>query len=137
MSQTTASDSTYSAKGQRYLEIADELDNLREKLKDVDSIVDEAPVFSTFFHAIRTSKRDGRDGRYVALFDYDDKDNTFTCRSVSFLQNGTHYRDTGCDLKLSYSPYPFLSVDEFAQHMRGNLERQARKIRQNAQNYRQ
>ena len=114
-----------------YDKLADAMDSLANSLKDADSIKDDVPVLSELFHKARTSKRDARDGRYVALLDYE-LETGWSCRSVAFMQSGSHYRDTGADMALSFKPYPFLSVSEFAKHIRASIQRDARSARQSA-----
>jgi len=111
-------------------ELADNLDALADAVVDADSIADDAPVLSELFHAARTSRRDGHEGRYVALLTH--HDDGWTCDSVAFLGSGTHYRDPNADAVLSFKPFPFLSVDEFGEHMAADLRRDARAARQNA-----
>ena len=115
---------------EEYREEADALDALAEKLSDADSIAEDCPALSELFHAVRTSNRRARDGRHVALLEYDGDE--WTCRTVSFLESGTHYRDTGADLSLSYKPYPLLSVEEFAEQVAASIRRDARAARQSA-----
>jgi hypothetical protein len=118
-----------------YREQADALESLADDLKGADSIAEDVPVLSELFHEVRTGGRSSRDGRYVALLDRDgDK---WECQSVAFLESGTHYRDTGADAKLSFAPYPFLSVDTFADAIASDLRRSAKSARQNAANVEQ
>jgi hypothetical protein len=111
---------------------ADSLENLAERLRDAESIAEDVPVLSELFHEVRTSNRRARDGRHVALFDYDSESDSWECRSVKFLESGTHYRDTGADLSLSHKPFAFLSVKHFSQYMANSIDRSVRDIRQNA-----
>jgi hypothetical protein len=113
-----------------YHELADGMEALATQLTDTNSISDAAPVLTELFHEARTSNRRARDGRYVALFDYDGGE--WSCRSVAFLETGTHYRDTNADMTLSFKPWPFLSVDEFTEHIRAEILRQAQATRQTA-----
>lgn len=113
------------------MELANELDELANDCLAADSIADDVPVLSELFHTVRTGGRDARDGRYVALFDYDGE---WSCRSVSFLQSGTHYRNTGADLELSFKPYPFCSVKMFRESIGNELHRKAMAARQSASN---
>lgn len=95
--------------------VIDGLESLREQLKGASSIADDVPALSELFHKARTSRRNAREGRYVGLYDYDTDTDTWACRSVAFLESGTHYRDTGADLTLVQKPYAFLSVEQFAE----------------------
>ena len=122
--------------GEQKLELADALESLASDLRDADSIADDVPVLSELFHEVRTTRRKSRDGRFVALLDYDFDADEWSCRSVAFLESGTHYRDTGADASVSFSPFAFLPVDQFAEHVASDLERDARAARQNAWNYR-
>jgi len=115
-------------------QLADAVDRLKEQLQNADSIANGCPLFSEFFHRVRTSSYDGRNWRYVALYDYDPEADKWTHRSTHRLQKGTHLKDTGADLCLSMSPKPFLSVSSFSEIVRGKLSRDARASRQNASN---
>lgn len=123
-------------KGKEKMNIAEAQENLANRLRNAESIAEDVPELSTLFHKVRTSKRRARDGRFVALMDYDIEKGEWSCRNVSFLQQGTHYRDTGADAILPYKPFPLLSVDEFSKMMAANLERKAQAKRENAYNYR-
>lgn len=126
----------YTEKGEQLMDEADALEQLASRLRDADSIADDVPVLSRLFHKVRTSGRSGHDGRFVALLDYNADAGEWSCRSVTWLESGTHYRDTGAEATVSYSPQPLLSVDEFSQHVASGLERDATRRRQNAWNYR-
>jgi len=132
MEAKTASD--YTETGRRKLAVADALEQLAEQAHDAESVADDVSVLSELFHEARTSNRKSRDGRYVALLNWD-ADNGWSCKSVAFLQRGTHYKNTNADASLSYNPHPFLSVDEFTQQIARTLENDARRARQNAQHY--
>jgi hypothetical protein len=134
--QETQTETEYTEKGREMLQTADALEELATELRNADSIADDVPVLSELFHIARTSSRRPREGKYVALLDYDTETDQWSCRSVSFLQNGTHYRDTGADKKARAKPRPFYSVDEFGQNQAATFENQARRLRQNAHNYR-
>lgn len=116
-----------------YHELADAMEALANQLRDADSIANDCPVLSELFHTVRTSPYKSRRGSHVALLDYD-PDEGWSCRSVSFLEQGTHYRDTGADLSVSFQPYPFISVDEFGMHISDTIKRDARATRQTAGN---
>jgi len=133
---TDATDNKYTEEGQRKLAKADALDNLAGRVRTADSIADDVPELAELFHTVRTSSRKSREGRYVALLDYDHEADEWSCRNVSWLQQGTHYRDTGAEASLSYKPFPFLSLDEFSRQIAASLERDADATRQNAYNYR-
>lgn len=111
-------------------ERADALDSLADRLDEAESIAADVPVLSELFHEVRTSGRNPRDGRFVALLDLDG--DGWTCRSVAFLQRGTHYRDTGADATLTHSPYPFVTVDQFADLIGHKLRADADIARQRA-----
>jgi hypothetical protein len=113
-----------------YREEADALESLADDLMGAESIAEDVPVLSELFHEARTSRRSGYDGKYVALLDRDGDE--WTCRSVAFLESGTHYRDTGADLKVSCSPSAFMSVDRFAESKARSIRRSAESARQNA-----
>jgi hypothetical protein len=113
-----------------YREQADALESLADDLKGADSIAEDVPVLSELFHEVRTGGRSPHDGQYVALLDRDGDE--WECRSVAFLETGTHYRDTGADAKLSFGSYPFLSVDAFADAIASDLWRAAKSARQSA-----
>lgn len=130
MSQTMTDDMPDAAR-QKHNE-ADRIDELADRLLSADSIAEDVPVLSELFHEARTSRRRARDGRYVALLDFDADADEWTCRSVSFLENGTHYRDTGADASVSFKPSPFLSVSEFGEQVGRSLQRDARAARQTA-----
>jgi hypothetical protein len=112
-------------------QLADALDDLAARLDGAESIAEECPVLSELFHEARTSGRNPRDGRFVALFDYDEDDG-WTCRSVSFLQSGTHYRDHGADLSLSNKPFAWMPVKTFREAQASEIRRQAQARRQTA-----
>lgn len=113
-----------------YREQADALESLADDLKGADSIAEDVPVLSELFHEVRTGGRSPHDGRYVELLDREGDE--WECRSVAFLESGTHYRDTGADAKLAFTSYPFLSVDLFAEKIADDLRRSAKSARQNA-----
>lgn len=115
---------------QEYRDEAEALRKLAEDLSSADSIAEDVPVLSELFHEARTSRRKARDGRYVALLDRNGME--WTCRSVSFLERGTHYMDTGADLSISHKPQPFLSADDFAEDKRWGLEMKIEAAEQNA-----
>ena len=130
MEAKTASD--YTETGRKKLAVADALEQLAEQAYDADSVANDVPVLSDLFHEIRTSNRKGRDGRYVALLNWD-ADNGWSCKSVEFLRRGSHYQNAKADASLSFKPYPFLSVNEFTQQIAQTLENNARLERQNAE----
>jgi len=113
-----------------YRSKADALESLADELKGADSIAEDAPVLSELFHEVRTGGRSSHDGKYVALLDRDG--DGWECRSVAFLESGTHYRDTGADLKVSCSPTAFMPVDHFAEAKARSIRRSAEAARQNA-----
>lgn len=115
---------------EEYRATADAIESLAGSLRDADSIAEDVPVLSELYHKVRTSKRRSRDGRYVALLSHEDGE--WECSSVAFLETGTHYRDPNADVVVSFKPYAFLGVSEFAEHVAGDLERDARSARQNA-----
>lgn len=133
MTERTLEDADLTAEGKEKLRIADALDELAERLRGADSISSDVPELSKLYHEVRTSGRNSRDGRFVALLDHDE--DGWTCRSIAFLETGTHYRDPNADALVSFSPFPFLSVDEFGEHVASDLERDARAARQNAWAY--
>lgn len=114
-------------------EIADALDSLAADLRGADSIADDAPALSELFHEVRTSRRKTRDGRYVALLDYDRDAGVWSCRSVAFLETGTHYRDTGADAVVSHNPFPLREAERFGEVVANALERDAHAARQSAE----
>lgn len=126
----------YDETGVRKMKTADALERLAARLRDADSIADDVPVLSELYHKVRTSGRSSRDGRFVALLDYEHDTREWSCRSVAFLEGGTHYRDPAGDVVVAFSPFPFLPVGQFAEHVASDLERDARAARQNAWNYR-
>jgi hypothetical protein len=117
-----------------YEQQADALEKLRLRVDDADSIADDVPVLSSLFHKARTSGRSGRDGRYVAVYDYDADTEEWHCRFVSWLENGMHYRDLDADLVLYQRPAIMMGVDEFRKHKRAEIKRRERSARQNAAN---
>jgi len=80
-----------------YHALADAKESLADRLRNADSIAEDVPALADLFHEVRTSSRKARNGRYVALLDYDADEETWTCRSVAHLEQGTHYMDTGAD----------------------------------------
>lgn len=134
--QSQTDDVELTETGAQMMATADALDDLATELRDAESIAEDVPVLSDLFHKARTSKNRSRDGKYVALLDFDHESGDWSCRTVSWLQQGAHYRDTGADTLVSFSPYPFLEVDEFADHVAASLERDAQAARQNAYNHR-
>jgi hypothetical protein len=133
---TEETESKYTETGQRKLAQADAMDELAGRVRQADSIADEVPELAELFHNARTSSRKSRQGRFIALLDYDFDAEEWSCRNVSFLQQGTHYRDTGAEASVSQKPFPFLSVEEFGRQVAASLERNAKATRQNAYNYR-
>jgi len=123
-------------KGKRKLDLVRAMRQLADDAYTADSIADDAPALSELFHEVRTSRRRSRDGRHVALLDYDHDAGSWSCRSVAFLETGTHYRNTGADLVLSHKPRPLMSVDKFCEYLSADIERSARATEQNAWNYR-
>ena len=123
-------------KGRELLDLADAMDALAEDLRAADSIADDTPALSELFHAVRTSSRRDRTGRYVALLDHDPEDG-WVCTDVSWLQSGTHYRNPSADEVTAHGPYPFLDVDQFGEKIAADLERDARAARQNADLHRE
>jgi len=119
-------------KGQQMMTVADAYEDLADSLRNAESIADDVPVLSELFHKARTTHKNPRDGRFVALLDYDADADEWTCRNVSWLQQGTHYHDTGADAVLGFSPYPFCSVDRFAEEFADTLRMDAKEQRQNA-----
>lgn len=115
----------------RYLDEANNLSDLRDKLRDAESIAEDVPALADLFNKVRTSGRNGRNGRYVALLDYDEQDG-WDCRNVAFLQRGTHYREHGAYLAVSYKPYPFISVEKFREDMAEKISQRVQAARQNA-----
>lgn len=109
------------------------LEELAERLSSAESIADDVPLLSGLFHQARTSggRRVREGGSWVLLVDYDGYE--FSPRSLHWLEQGTHLRDTGADAKIKASPHPFQSVDEFKGVTKQQIERKARAIRQNAQ----
>jgi len=104
------------------------IDDLKHRLQESDSIADDCPVLSELFHEARTASIGhcrGHGGSFVALLDYDDDE--WSCRSVRYLEGGTHYRDTGADLKLSCSPYPFMDTDMFKDRVVWQLREASRR----------
>jgi len=92
------------------------ISELKERLQSSDSIAADVSVLSELFHKARTASRRqsrGHGGRFVALLDYDGE---WTCRHVEYLEGGTHFRDTGADLKLSCPPLPFMDTDTFKEN---------------------
>ena len=130
---TDLSDVDLTETGEEYARLAEKIDALADAVRTADSIANDAPALCDLFNEVRTSNRSSRDGRYVALFDVDGDE--WSCRSVEFLESGTHYRDTGADLSLSFKPFPFLGTDEFAEHIASDLRRQAQSARQSAYNF--
>lgn len=124
--------SDYESEAEEYKATADAIEQLADSLAGADSIAEDCPVLSELFHAVRTSSRKSRSGRYVALLDLDLEAGEWSCRSVAFLESGSHYRDTGADLSIGFKPYPFISVDEFAEHVSESIRRDARAERQTA-----
>jgi hypothetical protein len=108
------------------------LNALADRAYSADSIAEDAPVLSELFHEVRTSSRSERQGRYVALFDHGA--DGWECRSVAFLESGTHYGDTGADLTLSMKPRPFICVDEFGEQMAASIRHSAEGAARNAEN---
>lgn len=117
-----------------YRTLADALEDLAAQLRDADSIADDVPVLSEMYHTIRTSSRNARDGRYVALLDYDPDGGGWSCRSVTWLETGAHYRDPSGDALVSFKPWPFCEVDRFAEAVANGLKRDAKAARQSAGN---
>lgn len=109
--------------------LANAIEDLASRLSGAESIKDSCPVLSELFHEARTTKRSSRDGRFVALLDYDGE---WTCRRVTFVQQGTHLRNHGADLVVTQSPYPFMGVAEFAQSKRNAIKEKAQVTRQKA-----
>ena len=133
---TEETESKYTEAGQRKLAKADAIESLASRVRQADSVAEEVPELAELFHSARTSSRNSRQGRYVALLDYDFEADEWSCRNVSWLQQGTHYRDTGAEAAVSYSPRPFLSVEEFGRQIAASLNQDADATRQNAYNYR-
>jgi len=121
-----------SEKGKKMMAVADAYEELADSLSNAESIADDVPVLSELFHEARTTHKKPRDGRFVALLDYDVDGDEWTCRNVSWLQQGTHYRDTGADAVLGFSPYPFCSTDRFAEEFVNRLRMMARDQRHKA-----
>ena len=117
-----------------YRTLADGLEDLADRLYQADSIADDAPPLSELYHEIRTSGRRARDGRYVALLDYDPDGGGWSCRSVAWLETGAHYRDPPGDALVSFNPFPFCEVERFGEHVAARLKRDARAARQSAGN---
>lgn len=111
---------------------ANALRSLAADLRDADSIAEDVPALAELFHEVRTSSRRARDGRYVGLFDLDRETGEWSCRSVAFLESGTHYRDTGADAIVAHNPWPFCTVDTFGERVAPDLERKATAAEQNA-----
>jgi len=130
MEAITSADLT--EKGQQMMAVADGYEDLAKSLRDAESIAKDVPVLSELFHKARTTHKNPRDGRFVALLDYDVDNGEWSCRNVSWLQSGTHYRDTGADAVLSFSPYPFCPVDRFTEEFADTLGMNAKEQRQNA-----
>jgi len=115
-------------------QLADAVERLADSLDGATSIAEECPVLSELFHTARTSGYKARDGRHVALLDYDREADEWECRRVTFVRSGAHLRDTGADVKVSHNPFPFLPVSQFARQQRESLRRDARAMRQSAAN---
>lgn len=129
-------DAELTEEGKEKIALADAIDALAADARDADSIATDAAALCELFHKARTSSRRSRDGRYVALLDYDADADAWDCSSVSFLESGTHYRDPNADAVVSFKPFPFIGVDQFGDHVASGLERKAKSARQNAWNYR-
>ena len=122
--------------GEEKIALADAMDALAADVRAAESIAADAPAVCELFHEVRTSSRRSRDGRYVALLDYDAEADAWDCSSVSFLESGTHYRDPNADAVVSFKPFPFIGVDQFGDHVASDLERKAVGARQNAWTHR-
>jgi hypothetical protein len=123
---------TNEEKVEQYRAEADAMEQLANDVISADSIAEEVPVLSELFHSVRTSPRSSRDGRYVALLDWDESEG-WTCRSVQFLDGGAHLRpENGATVTVAVSPRPFLSVDVFADVVSSRLRQQEEGARQNA-----
>lgn len=122
--------------GKQKIALADAMDSLAADARGADSIASDAPALSELFHKVRTSSRRSRDGRYVALLNYDAEADAWDCSSVAFLETGTHYRNPNADTSISFGPHPFIGVDQFGEVVASDLERNADAARQNAWNHR-
>lgn len=119
---------------QRDRRVADALDELAGRLGSADSIAEDVPLLSELYHEARTTggRRLREGGKWTLLVDFDDETGDLGARSLHFLEQGAHLRDTGADAKVSASPQPFQSVDEFIGVTKHQIERTARSMRQNA-----
>ena len=133
---TQTQDAELTETGQEKLAVADAMDALAADVRAAGSIAADAPALCELFHEVRTSSRSERDGRYVALLDYDGDADAWACSSVAFLESGVHYRDPDADAVVSFKPFPFIGVDQFGEHVAADLERKAVGARQNAWTHR-
>lgn len=115
---------------QEHREKADRIEELKEELRDADSIAEDVPALSELFHRVRTSKRDSRDGKYKAVLNY--KNDGWTCEKVAFQPSGGRLKHPDADLVLAMKPFPFMEVKEFSQHMASSCNWAARNERQTA-----
>ena len=105
---------------------ADDIARLKEKLRNADSIADDCPELSEYFHKARTKSKPYT-GRYVAGLVLDDDE--WKCRSIDYIESGTHIHGNKNDVTLHCQPYPFMETETFIGLIGGQLARAEERAR--------
>lgn len=115
---------------ERQQAVRDGLESLKTQISDAETVGD-VPALTELYNTVRTSGRSGQEGRYVALYDYDADSEQWDCRSVEWLESGTHYRDTGADLTVPFGPMLLVDSDTFLSRVWETVANELRNTKQN------